>query len=110
MYYRDCIIKITKLIPFIIFRKHGSWYCVEAKSASCIFILDTIGLVNCCASSELSELFFLWISTFKSIVELGLSRLYSDVILSASAFCTFDSIKELRDEHSTGGVSVFPKT
>lgn len=43
------------------------------------------------------------------MVELGLSRLYSDVILSASAFCIFGSMNELRDEHSTGGVSVLPR-
>lgn len=43
------------------------------------------------------------------MVELGLSRLYSDVILSASAFCIFGSMNELRDEHSTGGVSVLPE-
>jgi len=72
-------------------------------------MLVTIGLLSCCASSELSELFFLCISTFKSMVELGLSRLYSDVILSASAFCIFGSMNELRDEHSTGGVSVLPE-
>jgi len=43
------------------------------------------------------------------MVELALSRVYSDVILSASEFCIFGSINELRDEHSTGGVSVLPR-
>lgn len=72
-------------------------------------MLVIIGLLSCCASSELSELFFLCISTFKSMVELALSRVYSDVILSASEFCIFGSMNELRDEHSTGGVSVLPR-